>query len=88
MNFWHYILIVLLCFVYVGIIVHAINHRSYLFKLITLKNGNNIEPKLRILMRKNPHHEFVVLDKTNSPETHTILEMMEYDFPELHIIRY
>lgn len=87
MGFWYSLFIAFLFFCYIFIIIRATQSKNHAFKLITLKNGANIEPKLLILMHKNPHNEFIVFDKTNSIETHTILEKMELDFPELHIIR-
>ena len=56
--------------------------------MVTVGNDRNIEAKLRILMRKNPKSEIVVIDKSTLSETGEILRKMQYDYPELHIISY
>jgi hypothetical protein len=70
------------------IIIFAIKRESYSFKIIKSGNDRNIEARLRILMRKNPKAEIVVINNSTLSETAEILKKMQYDFPEIHIISY
>ena len=80
--------IILLATIFFAIIIYAIIRKSYSFKIIRAENDKNIEAKLRILMRKNPRSEIVVITDSPSFETGEILKKMQYDFPEIHIVSY
>jgi len=75
-------------FLFFFALVFFAGQKSYSFKTVTVGNDRNIEAKLRILMRKNPKSEIVVIDKSTFPETGEILQKMQYDFPKIHIISY
>jgi len=69
-------------------IIFAVRRESYSFKIIKSGNDRNIEARLRLLMRKNPRSEIVVIDNSTLSETSEILQKMQYDFPRIHIISY
>ena len=68
------------------ILILGTRQKSYSFKTVTVGNDLNIEARLRILMRKNPKSEIVVIDRSSLSETGEILRKMQYDFPEIHIV--
>ena len=70
------------------VLIYGAKQESYSFKTVTVGNDRNIEAKLRILMRKNPKSEIVVIDKSTLSETGEILRKMQYDYPKVHIISY
>ena len=82
------IFVAILTLLFFFIIVHAIKFGSYSFKTIKSGNDKNIEARLRLLMYKNPRSEIVVINNSTLAETNEILEKMQYDFPEIHIISY
>lgn len=88
MNIYYSLFVIFSAVIFFIIIVFAIRKEHYSFKLIKSGNDPNIEARLRILMRENPHSEIVVLNSSTLSETSEILKKMEYDFPEIHIISY
>ncbi len=70
------------------ILIWAVKRESYSFKSIRIVNDRNIEPRLRLLMLKNPRSEIVVINKSEFSETGEILDKMRYDFPQIHIVTY
>lgn len=70
------------------ILAISLKRKSYSFKTIKVGNDLNVESRLRILMRKNPRSEIVVINRSTLSETGEILKKMQYDFPEIHIISY
>ena len=70
------------------ILIQALKRESYSFKTVKVINDKNIEPRLRLLMLKNPRSEIVVLNHSTISETGEILEKMRYDFPRIHIVTY
>ncbi|MBQ6908204.1 MAG: hypothetical protein IJR79_03360 [Clostridia bacterium] len=88
MGICYSVFIILLTISFFAILIYAIRHKSYSFKIIRAENDRNIEAKLRILMRKNPRSEIVVINNCPSSETGKILKKMQYDFPEIHIVSY
>lgn len=76
-----------LCVIFVIIALDALLKRRY-SSIMTFagEHDDDIEIRLRTLMRKNPDSEIIVVDKSRSPYTHTVLEKLENDFPQIHII--
>jgi len=74
--------------IFFAILLFALRSESYSFKTIRAGNDRNIEARLRLLMRKNPRAEIVVINNSAISETAEILEKMQYDFPRIHIITY
>ncbi|MDD6735989.1 MAG: hypothetical protein PUE13_06750 [Clostridiales bacterium] len=80
-------LILVLTVIFIIISADALLSRKYsCIMTFAGKGDDDIECELRELMRKNPKSEIIVVDKTQSAETHTVLEKLEQDFPEIHII--
>ena len=88
MDIYCSVFVALLAILFFLILFSGIRRKSYSFKTVKVGNDRNIEAKLRILMRKNPRCEIVVLNRSDARETHKILEKMAYDFPEIHIVTY
>ena len=88
MNIYYSVLVAVLTLIFFIILIYAVRFKSYSFKTVRTKNDKNIEVKLRLLMRKNPRSEIVVIDSSTLSETSDILRKMQYDFPEIHIISY
>ena len=84
----YYIIIALLMLSFFAILFFALRHESYSFKTIKAGNDKNIEARLRLLMRKNPRSEIVVINDSTLSETTEILDKIQYDFPEIHIVSY
>lgn len=76
-----------LCVIFVIIALDALLARKY-SSIMTFAEeyDDDIEIRLRTLMRKNPNSEIIVVDKSHSQYTHSVLEKLENDFPEIHII--
>ena len=85
---YYYILISGLAILFFTVLIYAAKRESYSFKSIKAGNDGNIEARLRLMMRKNPSSEIVVLNNSVLTETAEILKRMEYDFPRIHIISY
>ena len=75
-------------FLFFFVLTYGAKQKSYSYKTVTVGDDRNIEAKLRILMRKNPRSEIVVIDRSTSSETGEILRKMQYDSPKIHIITY
>ena len=88
MSILYWIFIAVLLILFFLIIFCAVVHESYSFKTIKVGNDADIEARLRLLMRKNPHSEIVVINEASNSETTEILKKMQYDFPEIHIVSY
>lgn len=88
MNVYYSLFVAGLILIFFLILLYAVKHESYSFKMIKSGNDRNIEPRLRILMRKNPRTEIVVINNSTLSEVGEILEKMQYDFPEIHIVSY
>lgn len=88
MNIFYSLFVLFSVIAFFMIIIFAIKRESYSFKIIKSGNDRNIEARLRILMRKNPKAEIVVINNSTLSETAEILKKMQYDFPEIHIISY
>lgn len=88
MNIFYSLFVLFSVIAFFLIIIFAIKRESYSFKIIKSGNDRNIEARLRILMRKNPKAEIVVINNSTLSETAEILKKMQYDFPEIHIISY
>lgn len=88
MNIYYSLFVIFSVITFFVIIIFAIRRENYSFKIIKSGNDPNIEARLRLLMRKNPDSEIVVIDNSTLSETSEILQKMHYDFPEIHIISY
>ena len=88
MNIYYSLFVILGAVIFTLIPILAIKRKSYAFKVIKSGNDENIEARLRILMKKNPRAEIVVLNNSTLSETSEILKKMQYDFPEIHIVSY
>ena len=75
-------------FLFFFILIYGAKQESYSFKTVTVGNDRNIEARLRIMMRKNPKSEIVVIDRSASIETGEILRKLQCDFQRIHIISY
>ncbi|MBO5060813.1 MAG: hypothetical protein J6C82_07865 [Clostridia bacterium] len=49
--------------------------------------ADNIEVRLRVLLKKNPRSEIFVADNSHTDEAKIILEKLSADYPQIHIIR-
>lgn len=88
MNIFYSLFVICSSVAFFLILLSAIRNKSYSFKIIKSGNDRNIEARLRLLMRKNPKTEIVVVNNSTLSETAEILKKMEYDFPMIHIISY
>lgn len=88
MDIYYSLFVAFLTLIFILILLYAVKRNSYSFKTIKAENDRNIEAKLRILMRKNPRSEIVVINNSSLSETGEILQKMQYDFPEIHIVSY
>ena len=88
MGIYYLIFVAFLGLLFFVILFRAVKYESYSFKTIKCGNDRNIEARLRLLMHKNPSSEIVVINNSTLLETTEILEKMQYDFPEIHIISY
>ena len=88
MNFYWSVFVAILAVIFFSVIIYAVRSESYSFKTVRVRNDRNIEAKLRILMRKNPRSEIVVINNSAFSETEKILDKMQYDFPRIHIVSY
>ena len=88
MDIFYSIFVTFSVVVFFLILIRAVKQKSYSFKTVRIRNDINIEPRLRLLMLKNPRSEIVVINRSTLSETGEILEKMQYDFPQIHIISY
>lgn len=88
MNVYYWLFTVLLTLSFFLIIFSALKSKNYSFNTIWVGNDVNIEARLRLLMKKKPRSEIVVFNNSTLSETGEILEKMQYDFPEIHIVSY
>lgn len=85
---YHYIFVSVLTVLFFSVLIYAAKHESYSFKSVKAGNDGNIEARLRLMMRKNPNSEIVVINNSAILETAEILEKMQNDFPKIHIVSY
>lgn len=88
MNIYYLLFVIFSVIAFFAVIIFALKRESYSFKMVKSGNDRNIEARLRLLMRKNPRAEIVVINNSTLSETAEILKKMQYDFPRIHIISY
>lgn len=59
---------------------------SYIVKNLN-EDENAIEFKVREIVLKNPKSEIIILCTPKNPDTITVLDKLQEDFPQLHILK-
>ena len=73
--------------IFIIIALDAVFGKKYESILTYAECGDDdIECRLRAIMRKNPNSEIIVVDKSQSAETRIILEKLADDYPEIHVL--
>ena len=80
--------IAVLLVIFLIISLECVMRRNFSYIYTTVEKAENcIEAQLRILLKKNPRSEIIVINKTQNPENEEILKKLAQDFPEIHIIK-
>lgn len=83
-----YISLLIIFFVIVLILsVGSIIKRQTSFIYTKVSNPYNAECSVRKLIRENPHAEIVIIVCEELPEADEILERLQDDFQQIHIIK-
>lgn len=80
--------IAVLLVVFIIIATEAILRNQISYIITNPKDdADNIEARLRIILKENPTSDIIIINKTQSEETNQILSNLSRDFPQLHIVK-